>query len=132
MNKKTIIILSVLILGIALFAGYRVFLSPKGVEGAKEVTIRVIVEDQNIDETFTYKTDHEFLLALLQEKEEELGASLEKFDFGYMVSRMKGYIANAEKNEYFHILVNDVDATAGPAEIPLNDKDVYTFELRTW
>lgn len=132
MNKKSVVILSVLLAALLLFGGYKLLLGPKGVEGSKEVTIRVINKDQNIDETFSYKTDHEFLLELLQEKEEEIGASFEKSDFGTMVVGMKGYKADADKKEYFHILVNDADAMTGAGEIPLNDKDVYTFELRTW
>lgn len=132
MNKKSIVILSVLLAALLLFGGYKVFLGPKGAEGSKEVTIRVINKDQNIDETFSYKTDYEFLLELLQEKEEEIGASFEESSFGTMVVGMKGYKADVDKKEYFHILVNDADSMTGVGEIPLNDKDVYTFELRTW
>jgi hypothetical protein len=35
-----------------LYAGYQAFLAPKGTEGSKEVTIQVVVEKENIDETF--------------------------------------------------------------------------------
>ena len=131
MNKKTKIIISVLVLTLLLFVGYQTFFAPKGTEGSKAVTIHIINEKENVDESFKYKTDHEFLLPLLQEHEEELGASFEKFDFGTMVTGMMGYTAD-EKTEYFHLTVNDEDAMTGPAEIPLKDEETYTFELRNY
>lgn len=132
MNKKSIVIISILAVTLLLFAGYKAFLSPKGVEGSKEVTIHIVNENENVDKTFTYKTDHEFLLELLEEEQEELGASFEKYDFGTMVVGMMNYVADDEKQEYFHVYINDEDATTGPGEIPLKDKDVYKFELANY
>ena len=129
MNKKITMIISALLVTLLLFAGYKTFLGPKGVEGSKEVSIHIINEDANVDETFSYKTDHEFLLALLEEHQKELGASFKKFDFGTMVKGLMNYVAD-DKKEYFHLYVNDEDATTGPGEVPLNDKDTYTFELK--
>lgn len=129
MNKKITMIISALLMTLLLFVGYKTFLSPKGVEGNKEVSIHIINEDKNVDETFIYKTDKEFLLSLLEKHQKELGASFQKFDFGTMVTGMMNYIAD-EKKEYFHLYVNDEDATTGPGEVPLNDKDTYTFELK--
>lgn len=117
-----------LLAALLLLVGYNTFLGPKAVEGNKDLTIHVINEKQNVDETFNFKTDHEFLLELLEEKQEELGASFEKHDFGTMVTGMMDYIAN-DKKEYFHIFINDEDAMTGPSEIPLRDNDVYTFKL---
>lgn len=128
MNKKTKIIISILVLTLLLFVGYQTVFSPKGVEGSKEVTIHIINEKEDVDKSFEYKTDDEFLLALLEENKEELGASFETFDFGTMVTGMMGYTAD-EKTEYFHVTINDEDAMTGPSEIPLNDKETYTFEL---
>ena len=129
MNKKITMIISALLVTLLLFVGYKTFLGPKGVEGNKEVSIHIINEDANVDKTFNYKTDHEFLLALLEEQQKELGASFQKFDFGIMVTGLMNYVAD-DKKEYFHLYINDVDATAGPGEVPLNDKDTYTFELK--
>ena len=131
MNKKVRIIVSLLVLTLLLVAGYNTFLSPKATEGSKEVSIQVINEKENEDKTFTYKTDGEFLLGLLEENKDELGASFEKFDFGTMVTGMMNYLAD-DKSEYFHITVNGEDAVTGPGEIPLNDKDKYVFELRNF
>lgn len=132
MKKKALIIASLILVTIILAVGYRNFLSAKGIEGTKEVTIQIVVDSENIDETFTFKTDHKFLYDLLEEKEEELGATFKKYDFGPMVMGMANYEANESKNEYFHIYVNDEDATTGPNQIIINDKDSYIFELKKW
>lgn len=132
MKKKLIVIISALVLGVLLFAGYKTFLAPKGVEGAKKITIEVVNKDQNVDKSFSYNTDHQFLFALLEEHQNELGLTFKKYDFGTMVTGMMGYEAQDSKKEYFHVLVNGVDAVAGPQEIPLMDGDIIRFELRTY
>lgn len=132
MNKKLIAILSVLVVTVLLFVGYKTFLSPKGVEGQKAVTIQVINKNEDVDETFQYNTDHEFLLELLEEKEEELGVTFEHYDIGTMVTGMLGYVANPENQEYFHVYINGEDAMTGPGEIPLKDGDTYIFELKNY
>lgn len=130
MNKKITAIVVVLVLSAILFVGYNTFISPKGVEGAKEVTINIINEKEGVDETFTYNTDHEFLIQLLEENQEELGITLEEYDFGKMLTGMLGYVADSS-SEYFHTYVNGEDAATGVGEIPLNDQDTYTFELKS-
>ena len=56
-----------------------------------------------MDKTFEYNTDYEFLLELLEEKQEELGITFEKYDFGTMVIGMLDYVADPNKQEYFHV-----------------------------
>lgn len=130
MKKKLSIIALVLVLALGGLFIYNNYLSPKAVEGAKEVQIVIIAERAGISETKTYRTDGEFLYDLLKEKEADLGIVLEKFEFGEMVTTMKG--TKAEANEFYNIQVNGVDAMTGIQEIPLMDKDVYRFELKKW
>lgn len=130
-NKKLLAILSIILIALLLYLGYNTFFAPKGIEGSKEVTLQIVVETENIDETFTYNTDHEFLYELMREKEEELGASFEETSLGFMLTGLMNYTVDSE-SEYFHILVNDEDAMTGIQEIPLNDQDIYKFELRNW
>lgn len=130
-NKKLIVILAILVIGILLFGGYRTFLSPQAVEGSKEVTIQIIVENEDINKEHKYKTDLEYVLNLLEENKDELGAILTESDFGVYVSGMAEYEADPT-SEYFHIIVNGTDAVVGIAEIPLNDGDVYIFEVRSF
>lgn len=132
MNKKIIAILVVLAIAIVGYVGYKNSIVPAGTEGEKEVAIQVINEKENVDKTFTYNTDHKYLIELLEEKQDELGVSFQEYDFGKMVIGMLNYVADDSNNEYFHIYVNGEDATTGPGEIPLNNEDVYTFELKTY
>ena len=132
MNKKIIAIVSVLLLAVLVYWGYSAFIAPKGEEGKKQVTIHVVISKENIDQKFEYTTDHEFFYDLLKEKEGELGASFQTYDFGTMVTGMMNYVADESQQEFFHIAVNGEDATTGPQEIPLKDGDVYKFELKNW
>lgn len=132
MKKKLTLIISVLVIGALLFAGYKAFLSPKAVKGAKNITIEVVNKEQNVDKSFSYNTDYEFLIDLLKENQKELGVTFKEFDFGTMVTGMMNYEAQDSKKEFFCISVNGTDATAGPNEIPLNDGDVIRFELRNY
>lgn len=132
MNKKSMVVLALLALTILLLVGYNTFLAPKGVEGSKEITIQVVNENEETDETFTYNTDHEFLFELLEEHEEELGMEYSTSEFGPMITAMMKYTADDSKQEYFHIYVNDEDAMTGVSQIPLNDGDIYKFKLSNY
>jgi HD superfamily phosphodiesterase len=132
MKKKIIAILAVVIAFVVLYAGYQAFLAPKGTEGSKEVTIQIIIEKEEIDETFTYKTDHEFLTDLLKEKQEELGAIMDSSDYGTMITGMMNYMADVSENEFFLIQINGEDAMVGTDDTPIQDGDSYNFILSTW
>lgn len=130
-NKLLLIILVVILAGLGLLA-YNKLLGPEGVVGEKRVSIRVVIDGENIDKTFTYQTDHEFVYELLKENEEELGASFEQYSFGVMLSGLMDYKVDQSNNEFFHISVNGEDAKEGIQQIVLNDGDIYTFELKKW
>jgi len=115
-----------------LYAGYNAFLAPKGTKGAKEVTIQIVIEKEDIDETFTFNTDHEFLTDLIKEKEEELGASYDSSEYGTMITGMKDYKADISKNEFFLFQINGEDAKTGTDGTPIQDGDEYRFVLSTW
>lgn len=132
MNNKSKIIVGILIATLVLLGGYKMFFSPEGVEGEKEVSIHVVIEKEDIDETFTYNTEHEFLLELLEENEKELGATLETSETGTMVIGMMDYEANLGEQEFFLIQINGEDALTGVGEISIVDEDVYRFELSNY
>lgn len=132
MNRKIMVIIAVVAASLVLFVGYQAFLSPESVEGDKQVTVHVLVAEEDIDESFEFNTDHDFLLDLLEEKQDELGAEFLTSDFGTMIVAMMNYKADDSKQEFFHIAVNGEDALTGAGEIPLNDGDVYKFELQNY
>ena len=131
MKKKIITIIAVLLVAALAFTAYWFFLGPRGTAGDKQITIRVIVENEDIDKTFTYDTDLEFLGELVKEKQEDLGATLNNMG-GSFVEGMMDYVADSTNNEFFSIKINTMDAMVGIDEIPLNDGETYTFELTTW
>ena len=132
MNKKPILIISILAITLLLFIGYKNFLGPKGVEGNKEVSIHIVNEDQNVDEIFTYNTDHEFLLDLLKENQKQLGIKFEESSYGTMIIGMMDYVANPSKQEFFYLTINGEEAMTGAGEVTLIDQDVYKFELTNY
>jgi hypothetical protein len=71
-------------------------------------------------------------MELLDEQQEALDMTFEKYDFGNMITGLMGYVADESQNEFFHISINGEDAMSGPDEIPLQNKDVYKFELTNW
>ncbi|HHT66497.1 MAG: DUF4430 domain-containing protein [Caldicoprobacterales bacterium] len=128
MKKKILVILAVIAAAALLFTGYQMFLAPKGTEGSKEVTVQIVVEKENIDETFHFRTDDEFLTDLLKEQQEKLGVTLQSFDFGTMIIGMMNYTADSN-SEYFHFQVNGEDAMVGTDDTPIQDGDTYKFIL---
>jgi hypothetical protein len=132
MNKKVIAIISVLVVIGLLYLGYSTFLAPKGVEGEKKVTVQIVIESQDIDETFTFNTDHEFVTDLLKEHQEKLGAGFQSSEYGTMIVEMMNYTADTSKNEFFLFKVNGEDSMAGTDQTPINDGDTYRFELSKW
>lgn len=127
MKRKITIIIIVLIMGIAALGIYNHFLVPESIEGEKEVQIQIIIEDENINETFSYTTDNEYLYELLENNKEQLGAGFTSHNIGKMVTKMMNY--KAEPDEGFVISINNKNAERGVEEIPLEDNKKYTFEL---
>ncbi len=130
-KKVLMIILVVVLAGLGLYT-YNTYLGPKSVAGEKAVSIQVVIEEQDIGETYNYDTDYGFLYDLLKVNQEELGISFKEYDFGTMLVGIMGYKADESNNEYFHISINGEDALEGPQGIVLNDGDVYKIKLATW
>ncbi len=128
MNKK---ITSVLIILVLLLGGLGVYkaLSPKGAEGSKEVTINIIIESEDISFSESFRSDELYLEGLLRQYSEELQLETEETQYGPMLIGLKGYKTDITK-EFFNININGEDAMVGIKEIPVNDKDVYTFEVK--
>lgn len=127
MNKKLLAVLVVILLAVG-GLGLSKMLAPKGEEGTKEVTVQVLIASENIDFTDTYKTDTLYLEELLKEQADTLMPETEDTQFGPMLVGLMGYQADTNK-EYFNIKINGEDAMVGIKEIPVNEGDVFTFEV---
>lgn len=127
MNKKLLAVLVVILLAVGGLGLSRI-LAPKGEEGTKEVTVQVLIASENIDFTDSYKTDTLYLEELLKEQADILMPETEDTQFGPMLVGLMGYQADTNK-EYFNIKINGEDAMVGIKEIPVNEGDVFTFEV---
>lgn len=127
MKQKLILVVLAVIIGGLFLWGYNAFLAPEGVSGEKDITLEIIIERENINETFYFNTEHEFLLELLKEQEDELQASFEEHELGTMLTGLMDI--EAQDNEFYLVLVDGEQAERGIAEIPLQDEEIYTFEL---
>lgn len=132
MKNKILVITLVVVVAVLALYSYNTFLAPASVEGAKEVTIEVVIEKEEVDESFTFNTDLEYLYNLLEENKETLGFAYEESNYGKMLAELMNYNADESKNEYFHIYVNGEDATIGMEQIPLVDGYVFRIELKKW
>ena len=89
------------------------------------------MEKENIDETLTFKTDHEFLTDLIKEEKEKLGASYDSTEYGTMITGMMNYSADPN-SEFFLFQVNGEDSMVGTDDTPIQDGDTYKFVLGTF
>ncbi len=131
MNKKMIVIGLVVLLAVAALFGYNKLFGPDTQKGAKEVTLEIVVAGKSIDTSYTVNTDTELLFDLLNEVKDKIKFESLDSSFGPMVVGLEGYTANPA-SEYYHIIVNGVDAMVGVKDIPVVDGDVYHFEIRNF
>ena len=122
MVKKTGTCLLALMMCVAIFAGCKAKTS---------VTVQEI-RDDSVTLEKVYQTDLATLEELLEENAEELGATLTDSEYGKFVEGMDGYVADASKNEYFAVLVNDTMSDVGISQIKLEDGKTYQFRLSTF
>lgn len=132
MNKKILVGLLAVIVAIGAYFAYGVFFGPETQEGTKTVTIEIVVDSEEINKTYTFKTDTEFLYDLLLENEQEIKLEILDSSFGPMLTGLEGYSANESKQEFYHISINGEAAMVGIKDIPVLEGDVYRFEIMNW
>lgn len=99
-------------------------------EGSKCVTIEVVYEAEEIEETLEVCTDAEYMAELLEENEEALEAEISEAGF---LDGLKGYNFNElDIKFYWAIFINDDYGMLGVNEQPVADGDVYKFEATGW
>ncbi|XMB86909.1 DUF4430 domain-containing protein [Mycoplasmatota bacterium WC44] len=117
----------------ALLLSFVLFGCAKTTEGEKCVTIEVVYGDEGIDKSYDYCTDQEYLLGLLDEQSEELEVEKTNYDFGPMVSGLKGFnFESLGLKYYWSIYVNGEYGMLGISDQPVTDGDVYKFEATSF
>ncbi|MBQ5739409.1 MAG: DUF4430 domain-containing protein [Oscillospiraceae bacterium] len=125
MEKKTGIVLAVLVLLVAAAVSARVFLSPKAQQGAKTITVAV-EHLEGEDKTFTHSTDCEYLRGAM----EEMGIiEGEESTYGMWVTAIDGETADESKQQWWGYSVNGEFSSYGVDSQVIADGDVFTFTL---
>ena len=124
MKKERIAVLLLLVLAAVSLAAYQ-FLSPKPVEGAKEITVNVD-HLAGEDTSFTFTTQAEYLRQALEEQELAAG---EESEYGLWVQTVDGETADESKQEWWGYDINSVQAEYGVDSQPIADGDVILFTL---
>lgn len=102
-------------------------------EGSKCVTIEVVYEDEEINDSLEVCTDAEYMLELLEENTDELEVETTDSDFGVYLSGLKGFnFETLGMNFYWSIYINDDYGMLGIADQPVADGDVYKFEATSF
>lgn len=124
-TKKTLTVLAVaLIVLVAAFAVLRFAVKPAGMFGIKEITVEIT--DLQKTESFTFKTEREFLAeALLDEGLVEDNQT----DFGLFIVTANGVTADDSKQEWWCITKGGEMLMTGASETPLSDGDRYELTL---
>ena len=122
-NKKMILAILALVVVIGILAAVYMGNRPAAVEGAKQVTIRIIHKD-GTEKKLEYDTDAEFLADLLLEKELVTGYSSE--EYGFTIESVDGVTADWNVDgAYWALYEGEEYATTSAAGIVLTDGGVY-------
>lgn len=126
-NKKVLLIsLLVLLVGLGGLVGYNLFATRDAVEGNKTITVTVINEKNDYQETHTHQTTATTFGDAL---EEMAIAEIQDGAYGRFLTGADGYSADESNQEWWRIVVNGQDAETGMDTIMLNDKDAFELIL---
>ncbi len=124
-NKKTILA-SIALLALLLVLLLVYYISrPDTVEGSKEVTIQLIIPEEENKE-FVLQTDALYLKEALDEKELIDGTDS---SFGFFITTVNKRLADDSKQEWWLITKDGEDVFEGVSDIVINDGDKYELTL---
>lgn len=130
MNKqtKTILIAALtLVVLLGVFVAVYYISKPDTDSGDKEIIVKVIEGDQV--KTYKIKTNAEYLLDALNEKNLVAG---ESGMYGFYITAVDGRTANEDKREWWQIVKNGEQTTTGADSTPIKDGDIIEFILSTY
>ena len=128
MKKNTKLIIAVVVLVVVIAALLAVYLGtrPQTSQGAKAFTVEVVHSDGS-SKTFDYRTDEEYLGAVLEAEGLIKG---EMGPYGLTIFEVDGERAVWEENgAYWAIFVNGEYGMTGVDTTPVNDGDVFKLEF---
>ncbi|GAA6411748.1 hypothetical protein K040078D81_58650 [Blautia hominis] len=122
-NKKVIIGAAALVLVcVALLLVYKNFM-PKGTEGAKTITVKVVHGDSS-EKDFEYKTDEAYLGAVIQDNKLVEG---EEGEYGLFMTSVDGEKVDESKQQWWCLTKGGEQVNTSADQTLIEDGD--TFEL---
>lgn len=124
-NKKVIITSAIiLILGVVLLFGYKVYQKSQIEVGSKKISVVVIDDRNSTREELKHNTDAEMLGTAL----DEMGIiKADDSEFGRYVHTVSGIKADMDKTEWWKFTINGQDSVTGVDETPIKDGDIIEF-----
>lgn len=125
-NTKKVAVLAIIFIALIAIIGTLYFvLRPQGTEGAKTLTVEVVLAD-GTSTSHEIKTDAEFLGEAL--KAEKLIDGTES-EYGLYITTVNGVTANEANQEWWCLTINGEMSMYGVDEVPATDGEHYEFTL---
>lgn len=126
-RKKVVLIACVLVVLIAAAAIIYAVTRPAPQQGAKTVTVKVVLSDSDT-KTFTLHTDQEFLRGALEEQNLIKGSDSE---FGMYVTEVNGVTADEAKQQWWCFTKGGEMLMTGVDDTMIADGESYEITLTT-
>ena len=126
-NKKVWLGLAAVVVMAAVLLSLYFFLAPKGVEGAKTITVEVFKGEESIG-SHTLKTEEKFLRGALEEAGLVEG---EESATGLFVKKVDGISADDSKQEWWCFTKDGKDLNTGVDATPIQDGNKFEATLKT-
>ncbi len=126
-NKTILIAVLVFVILLGVAATVYAINEPEIFGGSKEITVLVKEGDQT--KTFVIKTDAEYLLDALKEKNLVAG---ESGAYGFYITAVDGRTANEDKREWWQIVKNNEMTNTAADVTPIKDGDTIELILSTY
>ena len=124
-SKKLLIAVGALVLVVVAMLLIYMQFKPQGVQGSKEITIEVVIPDEDT-QSFTLHTDAEYLRQALEEAKLIKGSESE---YGLFITEVNGRVVNDGKQEWWCITKDGAQVNNGVDTIAIADKDKYELTL---
>lgn len=128
MSKKMWIALGAVLLVLAILVGVYVATAPKAQEGSKTITVEVVHGDKT-SKTFTYKTDEQYLGAVLTAEGLVEG---ENTQYGLYIQKVDGESASDADKTYWALYEGENMAATGADAVIVADGGVYKLALESY
>ena len=125
-SKKLITSLIVLIIALCGLVGYKAYVNSKAISGIKEYTLIVTDTEGTFTDKLTFKTNE---TSLGDDLDKQGIIQFEKSSYGRFVTAVNGRKADASKQEWWNLIINEKPSTMGIDDVMINDKDEVKFVL---